>query len=902
LTPEQHAEIERICHEALALPAGERAAYLAGASADAEVRRQVESLLEAATAAEELFREVAPADPMVGPGTAGPYEIQEKLGEGGMGVVYRARQRTPVVRDVALKVIRPGMASPQLVARFQLERQALALMEHPNIARVLDAGATSLGLPYMAIELVDGRPIAQFCADRQLTIRERVALMIPVCQAVQHAHQKGIIHRDIKPSNVLVTVYDGQPTPKLIDFGIAKGIESALGEMEARTRPGVLIGTFDYMSPEQAEPGAADVDTRTDIYSLGALLYQLVTGKTPLEGLSLERSSYPELLRRIREEMPPAVSSRLESPDAPELDWIVAKALEKDRERRYASADGMAQDLRRFLDGEPVDAGPPSFWYRARKFATRHRWAFGAAAAVAAALVVAVALLSIALRQERRANASTQALREVVRKIIVERPAQLARIPNRTALHAELMRDAEGALEVLSGDTAPTDVALRTELAQAYLAIGKAKGPSASGDPAAAEGYVRKAVELYRGLARELPDEPEIRRGELDALSTWMGLKYRLHQMVDSEKMAHEIEDMVERLSPALRQKLPVKLYLSTAWVELGVIRFEAGHADEGLALHRKASGMLAGPLPPEVMGDAGMLERVGTAQRELALSMWTGQGSCAEALEAARRAVELMARCDSPNCRLRWAIAQGTLGGIEWAVGKRAEGIATMRQSIAAFARLAEDDPANAQYRHAGAIVRGDLAMALAKHDAGAEAVAMAEQLLASPPGADAKLFKGRERRMVYGISLGGALVFSKRFAAATQRLRDVLDGNRDWSPNVDLRWSAMHLLILSLEAEGEFEEALRIAREAWHLIDPEKDNSYSAGVRKAIAAADYARTLARRPAAWAAERDVALRALQTRTRGLPSRCPTFTGALLEAPPTEAEVARLQQGLAPSR
>lgn len=862
----------------------------------------MESLLEAATAAEELFGAPAPVDALLGPGTAGPYEIQEKLGEGGMGIVYRARQRTPVVRDVALKVIRQGMASPQLVARFQLERQALALMEHPNIARVLDAGATSLGLPYMAIELVDGRPITQFCADRQLSIRERVALMIPVCQAVQHAHQKGIIHRDIKPSNVLVTVYDGQPTPKLIDFGIAKGIESALGEMEARTRPGVLIGTFDYMSPEQAEPGAADVDTRTDIYSLGALLYQLVTGKTPLEGLSLERSSYPELLRRIREEMPPAVSSRLESPDAPELDWIVAKALEKDRERRYASADGMARDLRRFLDGEPVDAGPPSLWYRLRKFAARHRWTFGAAGAVAAALVLAVALLSIALRQERRANASTLALREVVRKIIVERPAQLARIPNRTALHAELMRDAEGALEVLSKDTAPSDVALRTELAQAYLAIGKAKGPSASGDPAAAETYIRKAVELFRGLARELPDEPEVRRGELDALSTWMGLKYRLHQMADSERMAHEIEDLVERLSPALRKKLPVNWYLSVAWVELGVIRFEAGHADEGLALHRKAREILAAPLPIEVMDDVAMLERLGTAQRELALSQWTGQGACAEALEAARRAVELMAQCDSPDCRLRWAVAQGTLGGLEWAVGRRSEGIGTMRQSIAAFDRLAEDDPANARYHQDGGIVRGDLAIALAKHGAGAEAVAMAEQLLASPPGADSQLFKGRERRMVYGISLGGALVFSKQFAAATRQLRDVLKANRDWNPNLDLRWSAMHLLILALEAEGEHEEALRVAIEAWQLIDPENDSSYSAAVRKAIAAADYARTLARRPAAWAAERDAALRALESRTNGLPSRCPTFTGALLEGPPSEADIATLQRALASVR
>jgi serine/threonine protein kinase len=394
----------------------ERAAFVDGACAgNAQLLRRVRELL----ASHEESHGPLDAPPCVGatvdqppiaerPGMSiGSYKLLQQIGEGAMGVVYMAEQQEPVRRKVALKVIKPGMDSAQVIARFEAERQALAMMDHQNIARVLDAGTTASGRPYFVMELVLGVPITTFCDDNQLTPRERLELFIPICHAIQHAHQKGIIHRDIKPSNVLVTMYDDKPVPKVIDFGVAKAVGQRLTEKTLFTELGALVGTFEYMSPEQAEINAFGVDTRSDIYSLGVLLYELLTGATPLEKKRVREATLNEVVRLIKEEEPPRPSVRLSSSGTlakiaaarktepaqlaklvrGELDWIVMKSLEKDRSRRYETANAMAQDVQRYLTDEPVQAGPPSATYRVRKLARKHK----AALVIAGAFVLLLA-------------------------------------------------------------------------------------------------------------------------------------------------------------------------------------------------------------------------------------------------------------------------------------------------------------------------------------------------------------------------------------------------------------------------------------------------------------------------------------------------------------------------------
>jgi eukaryotic-like serine/threonine-protein kinase len=364
-------------------------------------------------------------------GVIGSYKLMELIGEGGFGLVFVAEQQKPVRRRVAVKVIKPGMDTREVISRFEAERQALALMDHPNIARVLDAGTTDSGRPYFVMELVHGIPITEYCDRSRLTPRERLQLFVSVCHAVQHAHQKGIIHRDIKPSNVLVTLHDGRPVVKVIDFGVAKALHQPLTDNTIYTRFAQIIGTPLYMSPEQAEMSGLDIDTRSDIYSLGVLLYELLTGTTPFDRKRLSQAAYDELIRILRDEEPPRPSTRLSRSTETlsavaaqrnteparlsrmfrgDLDWITMKALEKDRTRRYETANGLARDVERYLNDEPVEAGPPGAAYRLRKLAHKNRVALRIAGAFLLLLVVgAVASTWQAVRATvAEHNANTQ--------------------------------------------------------------------------------------------------------------------------------------------------------------------------------------------------------------------------------------------------------------------------------------------------------------------------------------------------------------------------------------------------------------------------------------------------------------------------------------------------------------
>jgi eukaryotic-like serine/threonine-protein kinase len=404
-------------------PRDDRASFLNEVvNGDSELRARVEALLNAhedpdsfldnAAVPLATVDHVAAAPLAECPGTLiGRYKLLEQIGEGGMGVVYMAEQQKPVRRRVALKIIKVGMDTKQVVARFEAERQALALMDHSNIARVFDAGATDSGRPYFVMELVRGIPITEFCDQNNVPVRERLELFVQVCHAVQHAHQKGIIHRDIKPSNVLVTRHDDQPVVKVIDFGIAKATQSRLTEKTLFTEFHQLIGTPTYMSPEQAGMSDLDVDTRSDIYSLGVLLYELLTGSTPFDIKSLVNAGYAEIQRVIREVEPPRPSTRLSTMGSTlpsvamlrhtdpnqltklvrgDLDWIVMKALEKDRLRRYDTAGSLSEDVERHLSGEAVLAAPPTVRYRARKFILRNKGAVFAGTLVASTLLLGI--------------------------------------------------------------------------------------------------------------------------------------------------------------------------------------------------------------------------------------------------------------------------------------------------------------------------------------------------------------------------------------------------------------------------------------------------------------------------------------------------------------------------------
>jgi serine/threonine protein kinase len=510
---ERAALLDRLCSGDAALRARVEAQLSVAATPESRLDQPPSELIATAdyTPAAPLTR---PYIPIEGPGTRiGPYKLLQEIGHGGMGAVFLAEQAEPVRRRVALKVIKAGMDTAQVIARFEAERQALALMDHPNIARVLDAGATAAGRPFFVMELVQGIPITRYCDDHRLETRARLELFVLVCQAIQHAHQKGIIHRDIKPSNVLVTEVDGRPSPRVIDFGVAKATNQALTEKTLFTQFGAVVGTPEYMSPEQAGLGSIDVDTRSDVYSLGVLLYELLTGTTPLERSRLRDAAFTEILRRIREEEPPTPSSRLGTTlgGTPavaanrgteparlarqvrgELDWIVMKCLEKDRTRRYETANALARDLQRFLADDPVEAGPPSAVYRLRKFARKNRGVLSTLSAVAVVLLAATAFslwqADVARRaraqavsdrndaiRARNAEADAAARERAVSELATSR---LTQVENGLRVLMTIFRDLDPSAESKGGPNLRDQLTKRMEEAAALLDEGGISDPA----------------------------------------------------------------------------------------------------------------------------------------------------------------------------------------------------------------------------------------------------------------------------------------------------------------------------------------------------------------------------------------------------------------------------------------
>ncbi|WP_165067745.1 serine/threonine-protein kinase [Paludisphaera rhizosphaerae] len=718
-----------------------RVAYLMEACADdATLRRRIVRLLRVYESDESFLAEPPCAlTPAQSAGVAsgeviGPYRLVNVIGEGGMGVVYMAEQSAPVRRQVALKIVKPGMDTKQVIARFEIERQALAMMDHPNIARVFDAGATAQGRPYFVMELVHGLPITEYCDRERLSVPERLELFVLVCRAVQHAHQKGVIHRDIKPSNILVTLQDGVATPKVIDFGIAKAVAGSLTDKTLFTTATQFVGTPMYMSPEQAGLAGVDVDTRSDVYSLGVVLYELLTGTTPFDSTTFREAAFDDLRRLIREEEPPKLSTRLGSLGEMltvvsadrqvdprrldrtirgDLDWIVMKAMEKDRGRRYQTANDFAADVMRFLNDQPVDASPPSTWYRFTKYARRNRAALTTVSLVAAALVLglaaSVATTVRAIKAEQKTAAALTRVRESLAEVDRQRDRARRVVDDMYTQVAERWLTREGSLSPIQREFLEKALAfyeefareqsgdprVRVEAAKAAERVGQIR--HRLGLHAAAKEAIRKTLDTWRRLVDEQPEQPEHRRGLAHSLCSMGSAHMAIDEIADAERTFREAVALQRPLAEA--PGLPEDHWeLAMSLRSLSQLLWLTGRDDECEQVALQGISML-NRLVAEHPEDSSYLRGLALAEMDLASEMCRREERLADAEVRARRAIDLFRRQvnEDPSDPLN----QANLGSAYQCLAntyrfrhRPREAVEELRLALPIWERLAADDP----------------------------------------------------------------------------------------------------------------------------------------------------------------------------------------------------------------